>query len=232
MSSFTAAEARAAYSALETLARHRGWHVYPDAARITPRRRDFRFLASGGSSPQTPAPVYALALFVDFRHNARAADDTDDPPPTDPSVDAVRRAMSRASAEVRARFVDGDTRTLVLLALSAAPRVVMPAPVRAFFGAFTLDAATAGICFPEPWHVADLAIDVLGHSLVSPHRRATLEECALYPAHQLPTLPRSDPVARWHGFREHEIIAEVRDDDPDIGANIYLWRVVVDTASE
>jgi len=135
-----------------------------------------------------------------------------------------RTILARTVVEATIRAADAATaeyapRQLVVLALHEHD---VRADVRAF-----VDAANATrVMYLELWHKRrQLGVNVLEHIDVPRHRLATSAESERYPHDQLPLLRVDDPVARWLGFRENDIVAVEHDDD-DTGASVYLRRVV------
>jgi len=174
--------------------------------------------------------VRAVALFVDFSMNVvrRNAYTNDAAPSVSPSRLALEAGIVRADREtVELYGVDAcAASTLVVLALRADKSTQLGADATHCIDELTLDAARRRIVYPEMWHIAhDLVFDVIAHVDVSPHRRATAAECARYERDKLPCMLLSDPVARWLGYREGDVIAETRT-DCDLGTSLYFRRVV------
>ena len=166
-------------------------------------RRDFRACARSATHD-------VVALFTDVR----VADDAH-VPPTPNSIEAA------------VRDADGEredaSRPLLVIGLRCDASERLRADSQAWADSINLDAERSKHLYVEHWHVdRQLGIDVLGHSDVSPHRIVT--ECPK-PAKDLPLMRLSDPVARWLGAREHNIVVEERN-DPDIGLSLYYRRIV------
>lgn len=212
-------------SALASLFSYRNWT--PDArSRPVRHRLRFRFY---GSSPS----VRVVALFADVPPKARNTDDDDDDsdvPTIAPTAASLDAAVRDADDETSATAAD---KQLVVLALhsdvppSGTTSVArsLYADAQSFVDAVNLDARRSRVCYVEHWHLRQLAIDVLRHADVSPHRLATADERSRYPVAHLPLLRLSDPVARWLGARESDIVVEERDDE-DTGRSLYFRRVV------
>jgi len=207
------------YSGLTALFAHRGWTRDAEHSCLVADRHRFRAFAH---SPT----VRAVALFVDMRTADRSKDELSSPPlAMAPSAGALEAAVRLADAESAALY-DKETPLVVLaLRFDSAPR--LRADAQAFVDAIDLDRRRAAFVYVEHWHTRQLAIDVLAHADVSPHRIASADERRLRTpvVEQLPLLRLCDPVARWLGAREGDVVVEERDDD-DCGRSLYFRRVV------
>jgi len=209
---------------LQQLATYRGWHIDSEHNVLTPHRGLFRFYAHTDT-------VRVAALFVDFATDVIRRGRFNNP-------DALLRSVSPKSAAIQTMIHLADTetvevlgksvaeqRTLIVLILHADAHQSLQAEAQHFVDEITLNREHAAVLYLEPWHIDELAIDVVAHSDVNVHRRASDDERRAYLVEHLPLMLMSDPVARWLGFREDDVVVEVRN-DCDMGESKYLRRVV------
>jgi DNA-directed RNA polymerase subunit H (RpoH/RPB5) len=204
---------------LRLLFGYRGWTMRTPA--LVERRRDFRAFASSES-------VRAVALFGDFSTEERrkGSSSAAEPARVMPTASALQWAVERADDDSLAEFGAGaEAKTLVVLVLrSDAKSSALYAEAQAFVDSLTLVPARASVCYVEVWHTQQqLAIDVLGHVLVGPHRLE--RKYTRHPLAQLPLIRLADPVVHWLGGHVDDVIVETRN-EPDSGESLYARRVV------
>jgi DNA-directed RNA polymerase subunit H (RpoH/RPB5) len=206
------------YTDVCTLFAYRAWTVR-ESASVVPatavRRSRFRVFA------RTSA-LRAVALFADVGSRPETA--------TPPTVASIRDAVHAADDDsVRVYGAEASKLHLVVVLVHADGLHRIRSDAQAVIDAVDLaddgDGTNAKSMYIEHWHTRQLAVNVPAHEYVPHHRFASDEERRRYPARQLPRIRLSDPMARWLGAREHDIVVEERD-DPDTGRSLYFRRVV------
>ena len=211
---------------------YRGWTVLADDCVVSGLRARFTFVAVSHD-------VRCIGVFADVHPGDRRRDVSEDAPAVAVNVNSVVDAVGTADEVSIAALgkEEAERRQLVVLLLRSDSAVSVNAPTQHFIDSCNLNAGRSRQCYLEVWHIdTELSIDVLGHTLNSyvddfnvrrpRHRLATEEEKKKFPAEHLPKMLLSDPVARWMGFRENDVVVEMRDEQ-HAGRQDVLRRVVV-----